>query len=458
MKPREILLQALKNQKTSRPAWVPFVGTHGGALIGADATTYLKSADLLVAGLKKAREMYRPDGLPVVFDLQMEAEILGCSLEWSKDGPPSVSSHPLEDYDEDTPVAEELAKLPAFNLEKGRFPLTLEATRRLKKEFGDEVALYGLICGPFTLALHLLGNEIFCEMYDNEERVQAIIDYCAQIGIAAATGYIEAGCDVIAVVDPMVSQISPEHFELFAGPYMDKIFDSVHKQGKLASLFVCGDATRNIEKMCLTRCDNISVDENVNLHALYEASRKYGKSVGGNLRLTTVLLMGTENDSRRDAVRCLDDAGDTGFVLAPGCDLPYAVKPVNVAAAGEVARDAYQQQVARTLEASAADAFDDIILPDYKTAKKVIVDCVTLDSLTCPPCQYMVAAARKACEEIGAQAEWHEHKITGRDGLGYLTKLKLSNIPAICINGEAAFVSLIPDHATLVSAIRAKIG
>ena len=33
--------------------------------------------------------------------------------------------------------------------------------KRVKKEIGDDVALYGLICGPFTLASHLRGTDIF---------------------------------------------------------------------------------------------------------------------------------------------------------------------------------------------------------------------------------------------------------------------------------------------------------
>ena len=42
-----------------------------------------------------------------------------------------------------------------FRSRAGRFPLILEATRRLKKEIGESVALYGLITGPLTLAMHL---------------------------------------------------------------------------------------------------------------------------------------------------------------------------------------------------------------------------------------------------------------------------------------------------------------
>ena len=134
--------------------------------------------------------------------------MLGCELRWASNGPPSVASHPLAE-------GARLADLPEFGPDRGRFPEIMAALRTVKTEIGDRVALYGLICGPFTLALHLLGNNIFLEMFDNEERVRALVDYCAAVGTKTADAYIDNGADVIAVVDPMVSQISPEHFQQF---------------------------------------------------------------------------------------------------------------------------------------------------------------------------------------------------------------------------------------------------
>ena len=64
MNGKELLFQALENKETPRPAWVPFVGVHGGKITGVSAGEYLKSADAIVGGLTKARELYRPDGLP----------------------------------------------------------------------------------------------------------------------------------------------------------------------------------------------------------------------------------------------------------------------------------------------------------------------------------------------------------------------------------------------------------
>ena len=43
----------------------------------------------MISGLNKAIELYKPDGIPVSFDLQLEAEILGCKLNWAKENPPA---------------------------------------------------------------------------------------------------------------------------------------------------------------------------------------------------------------------------------------------------------------------------------------------------------------------------------------------------------------------------------
>ncbi len=48
---RELLLKAIRNETTPRPAWVPFVGSHGGRIIGETAEEYLRSSELIVRGL-----------------------------------------------------------------------------------------------------------------------------------------------------------------------------------------------------------------------------------------------------------------------------------------------------------------------------------------------------------------------------------------------------------------------
>ncbi len=439
---KEILINAIKNLETPRPAWTPFVGVHGGKLLGVSAKDYLQSGKLIAQGLKKANELYKPDGLPVVFDLQVEAEILGCQLNWADEVPPSVQSHPLESCT--------LSDLPDFNTNKGRFPMIADAMAEVKKDFADDVALFGLITGPFTLALHLLGNNIFLDMFMEPTKVKELLEYCAKVGKQTAAFYLENGADVIAIVDPMTSQISPEHFEEFVSPHVNGIFDSIKTAGGLSSMFVCGDATKNLEVMFKTGCDYVSIDENIPLEKVRELALKENKAFGGNLKLTSVLLFGSETDTRLHAIETIDIGGSKGFILAPGCDLPYACPEANLQGVAEMVLDDYQREVARnTLKADEAQNWDHIVLDNYSENKFITIEVGTLDSTSCAPCQYMFEAVTRASKEFGDRVKVVEHKISTRDGLGYMMKLGITSIPTICIDGQVAFSSVIPDQETL---------
>jgi len=447
---RERVLKAIRCEETDRAPWVPFVVCHGGALLGVSADVYLKSVDHLVAGAARAVELYQPDGLPVVFDLQVEAETFGCELVWAAENPPSVVSHPLAMGSGKT-----LADLKIPGPDDGRIGLSLEAARRMRQAHPD-LAIYGLITGPFTLALHLLGTEIFMNMYEDPTGVHKLMDFCGQVAQAMAGYYVEAGCDVIGVVDPMTSQIGPDQFREFVTPYVAPVFEAARQRGALGSFFVCGHAQQNIQAMCECKPDNISVDENISLEYCREICLERGVSVGGNLQLTSVLLLGKPLDAQRNAIECLDIGGTRGFILAPGCDLPYATPPENLSAVARMVHDEYERGVVRALqtEQKQADLFD---MADYGKTHKVIVDIITLDSEACAPCQYMVEAVRAVTPEFEGLVEWREHKIKQPESLVFMTSLMVKNIPTICIDGQITFVSRIPKKEELIGAIRRRI-
>ncbi|MEN6566115.1 MAG: uroporphyrinogen decarboxylase family protein, partial [Veillonellales bacterium] len=114
MNGKERVLKTLSFEPVDRTPWVPYAGVQTANLIGIDAEEYLKSADNIVKGITKAYEMYKPDGLPVVFDVQMEAEAIGCELKWAKNNPPAVSKHVLE--------TKELSELKLPTEKDGRYP------------------------------------------------------------------------------------------------------------------------------------------------------------------------------------------------------------------------------------------------------------------------------------------------------------------------------------------------
>jgi len=446
MNSKELVLTAIHNGETERTPWVPFVGCHAAKLIGVSAEEYFKSSSNIVKGVTKAFELYRPDGLPVVFDLQVEAEALGCELVYADENPPSVATHPLEE-------GKDLEDLKIPGEEDGRFPIVLEATKEICKILGEKIAIYGLVTGPFTLALHLRGTSIFFDMIDNEEKVCELMKFTQKVCQNSARMYMDAGVDVVAVVDPMTSQISPDHFAKFVSPYVKPVFEYIKSRGKASSLFVCGNAKNNLEEMCKCAPDNISIDENVPLDYAKDLCTKYGISLGGNIKLTVTMLLGTPIDNIKDAKNCMQIGGKKGYILSPGCDMPFNTPVENVKA---VASAVYGEEV-EFMEVKSHVEDIQVEMPDYLNSDKVIIDVFTLDSLSCAPCQYMVAAVRSAVAGLEDKVQWTEYKIKAKESIVRMAKLGVKNIPTICINGKIKYVSIIPSIEELRKAVEEEI-
>lgn len=444
---RELVMSALRREKTERVPWVPFTGVHIGSLKGYTAPELLRSAEKLVECQIEANRLYRADGQPVVFDLQLEAEILGCELQWSDEAPPSVVSHPLEEG------YEGLGRIAIPKPTDGRLPIVLEAMRQLKSAIGDHTALYGLVCGPFTLALHLRGTSIFLDMFDAPDELHKLIRRCREIAEAVAGYYIDAGMDVIAIVDPMISQISPLHFAEFIKEESTKLFSFIRERGSYSCYFVCGNATPLLESMASCRPDGISVDENVPMEKAKEVAEQYGISYGGNIPLTTVLLLGEPVDSMRVALDLIENCSGPGFILSPGCDMPFKAKPDNIAAISLAVLEPEKARQFVDTQESVAGADIEVDMPDYDGLSRPLIEVFTIDSATCPPCKYMVDAAAQVALELG-NVDWVEHKATSPSTIARMARLGIRNLPTIVINGKVCFVSLIPDLESFKNKVR----
>ena len=442
---KSLILKALNHEEVPRTPWVPYTGAQIANLKGYAADEIFKDVDKLYECIIEAEAQYAPDGLPVMFDLQVEAEILGCDLKWYPNTPPTVCSHPLaKDF---TIPTKKLTK------EDGRIPIITEATRRLK-EAKPGIALYGLVCGPFTLASHLRGTNIFMDMYDQPEKVIELINYCEEVVSEYAGFLIEAGCDVIGAVDPLVSQISPASFEQFLSKPFSAFFEKVRAQGVPSSFFVCGDATKNIPAMCETKPDAVAIDENVDIVAAKKVTDEHGILISGNLQLTITMLFGTQQDNQKAAIELMDALGNKDFILAPGCDMPFGVPPENIVGVGMAVHN--KEATRKALEAYVKkDELPEIELPDYDSLDHVLIEVVTIDSQTCAACGYMVASARDAAAPFGDKVKVVERSIMYPENVAFMGKFDLTNAPAMLVHGEVKHISLIPTSETLTAEIKA---
>lgn len=444
---KELLFKVLQHEKVDEVPWVPFAGVHAGKLKGYSAEEILKDPDKLFESLMEVKKLYAPDGMPIVFDLQIEAEIMGCDLLWAKDNPPSVKSHPYADE----------KKIPCNcaipTEESGRIPMILDVMRRMKAAVGDEVALYGLVCGPFTLASHLRGSGIFMDMIEDPAYVKSLVEFCSEVTIKMSEMYIDAGMDVIAVVDPLVSQISPKHIEAMLSDSFKSVFAFIKAKGAFSSFFVCGNATPQMKVMCETGPDNISVDENVNMVLAKEKTDAYNIVLGGNIPLTTTMLYGNQLDNMKFVVELLDKLDHHNLILSPGCDMPYDTPIENVIAVGQAVKQTEAcRKMIENYEAVEEDI--EVVIPDYKNLDKVLIEIFTLDSDTCAACTYMLKSVTDIYDEIKDIADYVEYKYTVKENIARTKKMGLTNLPTMCIDGEIKWVSIIPDKTQLLVEIK----
>ena len=448
---KEIIYEMYQHGKADRIPWVPFAGVHAGKLKGYNAIEVLTEEEKLFDALMEVNRIYAPDGQPVVFDLQIEAEILGCELMWEEFSPPSVISHPLEE-EEKIPC---LCRLP--KKEDGRIPLVLNVMKRLKQAVGDKTALYGLFCGPLTLASHLRGSMVFMDMMDNPDYVKDLLGFCTECSKVMIDYYCEAGMDVIAPVDPLVSQISPEHFyEFLNKPYTD-IMKYTHDCGVFSSFFVCGNATLNIEEMCKTGPQAIFVDENVDMSEVKGLTNASGIILGGNIPLTSIMLHGTQQDNMKYVIEeLIDKLTRDRLIIAPGCDMPYGIPIENTVAVQQAIK---QTEVSREMikNYQAAEEDIEVDIPDYGALKKPLMEVFTLDSSTCAACTYMLEAAKVAKKEFGERIDMVEYKYTEKENIARCKKMQVKKLPSIYINGELKFSSIIPNKKELADAVEESI-
>ena len=446
---KELLMKVLNHEDTNgQLPWIPFAGVHAGKLKGYSGREVLTDSAKLIESLREVYKLYQPDGMPITFDLQLEAEILGCELMWADYNPPSVVSH-LFDKEKGIPCK---CKFPTP--ESGRIPVVLEAMRVMKEEIGDKTALYGLICGPLTLASHLRGSDFFKDIRKDPDYVVQLTSFCAEYAQKMADLYIDAGMDVIAVVDPLVSQISPKVFANLMHEPFKAVFDYIRLKGVKSSFFVCGNASYQIEVMCETYPDSMAVDENVDMVSAKAITDRYNIALSGNIPLTTTMLFGTQQDNIKGVLDLIDSIDNKhNLIISPGCDMPYDV-PLENTVACALAVHHPDDARAMVVNYSASD-FDqiEIEIPNYSGMNKVYIELFTLDPEQCAACTYMVKSVTDIFDEIKDMADYIVYKYFIKEDIARTAKMGLKNLPTMCIDGESVYISIIPDGDELIAEI-----
>jgi hypothetical protein len=87
---------------------------------------------------------------------------------------------------------------------------------------------------------------------------------------------------------------------------------------------------------------------------------------------------------------------------------------------------------------------------------KIHIDVLTLDSLQCAACGYMMESISALPRDVQQMIEYKEWSIKKKEGIAKFSELKGKVLPTICIEGEPVFQSIIPLYEELIDELAAR--
>ncbi|OAT86132.1 hypothetical protein [Desulfotomaculum copahuensis] len=82
--------------------------------------------------------------------------------------------------------------------------------------------------------------------------------------------------------------------------------------------------------------------------------------------------------------------------------------------------------------------------------QKVKIDVLTLDSVQCAACGYMMESIAAMPPDVQEMIEYKEWSIKTKSGIGKFLELNGKVLPTICIEGDLVFESIIPQYEELI--------
>ncbi len=314
------LIDVVRN--SDRRLVVPLAGFPGAQLTRSTLKQNEFNAELQYRSLYKLIERISPDAIFLMMDLSVEAGAIGLPVRFPLLESATVEHHPVHDVSD-------LEQFKVVDiLGDGRVWVFLETMRRLSQKV--RLPKGGYVIGPFTLAGLLMGaNQIALDTVDRPDVVRSVVNFAEQLIIDYASALVDAGADMICILEPTACFLSPSAFRQFCSTSIGQIIRHIDAA---AILHICGNTTHLAPEMAATGAQALSLDAVVDLA---EVARKVPDDcvLIGNIDPVRVMVNGTPADVAR-AVRDLHEhmSQVENFIISTGCDLPPETPIENIAA------------------------------------------------------------------------------------------------------------------------------
>ena len=330
---KELVRRALKGLPVPRPAVGPLAVHYCARLAGVSLRDYTLRSDVLADCVIKYHQRFQPDAVWLSADTWVNAQAMGARVAFPDENQPlGGTGEPL------IQTAADIARIPAPDpTSQGRWPLMLDAMRRVRAAIGPEVFVVGCFDQyPFSLACALMGIErIMLAVVDDLPVVNALMDRCLEYTVAYASALAAAGADMLSGGASPAALLGPKLYREIALPFEQKAIARVKAAtGLPVSLHMCGNATPILADLTQSGADVLELDHRTNLR---EACRIIPRHVAiwGNLDPVSVLAQGSPQDvwyAAQEFIHTMTDTGHHRFVLSSGCTLAVETPAENLQA------------------------------------------------------------------------------------------------------------------------------
>ena len=269
------------------------------------------------------------DAIMPYFSIIQESSALGCDMQWEqKDNWPTVRmTNPIWKGLNDI-------RIPAGFLEHKDSIAITRSISILKKEYGEEVAIFGKTMGPWTLAYHVFGVEPFLLMtIDDPDLTMQCLDKLKEISVLFGQAQIDAGADALTFPDHATG-------DLVSGEYYRRFLLDIHQEMAECLdvpliLHICGNT---LDRMDYIAQNGMAMFHFDSMNDPAEAKKIVGDRIGlvGNINNPVTLYSKGPEEVREEVYKCMDAGID---MIAPECAIPLATKLENLLEIPKAVRD-----------------------------------------------------------------------------------------------------------------------
>ncbi|UCD80634.1 MAG: uroporphyrinogen decarboxylase family protein [Desulfobacterales bacterium] len=314
---KHYMLSALKRQHMDRVPTTVLIGPYCSRLTRYSVREILTDARKSAEAHLAFHDRFKPDSLIVYNDIYLEAEAVGCELEFPEDG----ISHPKRALLGDKA---KLTRLQVPDPEKdGRLPYFMEVCQRVSGQIRKTTSMGLGHSGPWNIAMHLRGAEaLLMDTATDPLFVHEVMRFTTEVVRVMGDALIEAGFSPsLGEAAASCSLISPRIYREFIKPYHRELGLYFQSKKRYLSLHICGKIDPIMEDILETGIYLLSIDAGSSLQKLIQlADRKI--VIMGNVP-TTLFSSGTREEMEASIRQCIETAApESGYILASGCEIP----------------------------------------------------------------------------------------------------------------------------------------